>query len=132
MTSLPSLTVRDDLPELGTDLVAALTGLQVDNFSHVVRMEECDVVDKKNKRSGKNPIGGKREEAVNEEYCSQSQSLPLPPLTPRTHSAVSQLTSESGSAVCVCCLFGDRRLTPAASTGTDPQSEVTASASPAQ
>ena len=28
--------VRDDLPELGTDLVTALAGLKVDNFSHVV------------------------------------------------------------------------------------------------
>ena len=28
--------VRDDLPELGTDLVTALAGLKVDNLSHVV------------------------------------------------------------------------------------------------
>ncbi len=26
--------VRDDFPELGTDLVAALAGLEVDDFSH--------------------------------------------------------------------------------------------------
>ena len=29
-----SVLVRDDLPELGTDLVTALTSLNVDNFSH--------------------------------------------------------------------------------------------------
>jgi hypothetical protein len=28
------MLIADDLPELGPDLVAALTGLQVDNFSH--------------------------------------------------------------------------------------------------
>ena len=30
-----SVLVRDDLPELGTDLVSALTSLDVDDFSHV-------------------------------------------------------------------------------------------------
>ena len=29
-----SMFVGDDFPELGTDLVTALTGLQVDDFSH--------------------------------------------------------------------------------------------------
>ena len=29
------MLVTDDLPELGSDLVAALAGLQVDDFSHV-------------------------------------------------------------------------------------------------
>ena len=29
-----SLELPDDLPELGSDLVAALTGLDVDDFSH--------------------------------------------------------------------------------------------------
>ena len=31
-----TVLVGDDLPELGTDLVTALAGLKVDNFSHVV------------------------------------------------------------------------------------------------
>jgi hypothetical protein len=30
-----SVFVRDDFPELGTDLVTALTSLDVNNFSHV-------------------------------------------------------------------------------------------------
>ena len=30
-----AVLVGDDLPELGSDLVAALTGLEVDNFSHL-------------------------------------------------------------------------------------------------
>ena len=32
---LTAISLPDDFPELGPDLVAALTGLQVDNFSHV-------------------------------------------------------------------------------------------------
>jgi hypothetical protein len=31
-----AVLVGDDLPELGTDLVTALAGLDVDDFSHVV------------------------------------------------------------------------------------------------
>ena len=30
-----AVLIGDDLPELGSDLVSALTGLKVDNFSHV-------------------------------------------------------------------------------------------------
>ena len=30
-----TVLIGDDLPELGSDLVSALTGLKVDNFSHV-------------------------------------------------------------------------------------------------
>jgi hypothetical protein len=30
-----SVFIRDDFPELGTDLVTALAGLDVDDFTHV-------------------------------------------------------------------------------------------------
>ena len=33
-SGVDAMLVRDDLPELGTDLVAALAGLQVHDFSH--------------------------------------------------------------------------------------------------
>ena len=32
---LTAISLPDDFPELGSDLVAALTSLQVDDFSHV-------------------------------------------------------------------------------------------------
>ena len=34
-SGVDAVLVGDDLPELGSDLVSALTGLEVDNFSHV-------------------------------------------------------------------------------------------------
>ena len=34
-SGVDAVLVRDDLPELGSDLVSALTSLEVDNFSHL-------------------------------------------------------------------------------------------------
>ena len=34
-----TMLVGDDLPELGTDLVTALTGLKVNDFSHGSKVE---------------------------------------------------------------------------------------------
>mgnify|MGYP003344906140 CR=1 FL=1 len=35
-----SVLVGDDFPELGTDLVTALAGLNVDDFSHLKSLKE--------------------------------------------------------------------------------------------
>jgi hypothetical protein len=48
-----TMLIRDDLPEFGTDLITALTGLNMNDFSHLnKKLEFLKLIYKYNKRSG--------------------------------------------------------------------------------